>query len=476
MNEDVKQTLLKATPWVRDAESEEEQMAAVKNYFDKERIAAELQKTSTELSKRQNSDGGWSWMPEGKSSLWVTQGVLKKLGVGRYELGVRKALAYVDKEQQRNYERYIKPYLKKGYTWTPTDIDYLYARSFYGKAETEAYEFYYANALKRYKDYENLYTQAQLALIFHRHGDRKQALDLLRRIKEKALTSDEMGMYWRDNKSGWFWYQRPIETQALLIQAFAEITPNDHETIGLMQQWLLKQKQTTHWGNDVATTEAIKALMSGERRVENGERRVEMTVFGEPMTAEVQGMEGYQSQRWTGGALDALTAHHSSLITLKKQDEGIAWGAVYYQFTDDMDKIPSSEMGITVKRSYTNLSNPNNTSTPKVGDKIKVHIDITCDRTMEYLELIDGRPSCVEPLSTRAGWRWSDGLSYYIVVNNTDTRCYIDRLEKGKYYLEYEVYVTNPGHFLAGPVTMQCMYAPEFRATAPAQSIEIINH
>ena len=474
MNEDVKQTLLQATPWVRDAESEEEQMAAVKNYFDIVSLKQSSNQTIKQLQERQNNDGGWSWMPEGKSSLWVTQQVLKKVKGER--LKVNEALAYVDREQQRYYEKYIKPYLKKGYTWTPTDIDYLYTRSFYGKAETEAYKYYYANALKRYKDYENLYTQAQLALIFHRHGDKKQALDLLRRLKEKSLTSDEMGMYWRDNKSGWFWYQRPIETQALLIQAFAEITPNDTETIGLMQQWLLKQKQTTHWGNDVATTEAIKALVSGEQRVGDGERRVEMTVFGEPMTAEVQGMEGYQSQRWTGGALDALTAHHSSLITLKKQDEGIAWGAVYYQFTDDMDKIPSSEMGITVKRSYTNLSNPNNTSTPKVGDKIKVHIDITCDRTMEYLELIDGRPSCVEPLSTRAGWRWSDGLSYYIVVNNTDTRCYIDRLEKGKYYLEYEVYVTNPGHFLAGPVTMQCMYAPEFRATAPAQSIEIINH
>ena len=474
MNEDVKQTLLQATPWVRDAESEEEQMVAVKHYFDTVSLKQSSNQVIKQLQERQNNDGGWSWMPEGKSSLWVTQQVLKKVKGER--LKVNEALAYVDREQQRYYEKYIKPYLKKGYTWTPTDIDYLYTRSFYGKAETEAYKYYYANALKRYKDYENLYTQAQLALIFHRHGDKKQALDLLRRIKEKSLTSDEMGMYWRDNKSGWFWYQRPIETQALLIQAFAEITPNDTETIGLMQQWLLKQKQTTHWGNDVATTEAIKALVCGEQRVGDGERRVELTVLGEPMTAEVQGMEGYRSQRWTGGALDTLSAHHSSEITLKKQDDGIAWGAVYYQYTDDMDKIPSSEIGITVKRSYTNLSNPNNTSTPKVGDKIKVHIDITCDRTMEYLELIDGRPSCVEPLSTRAGWRWSDGLSYYIVVNNTDTRCYIDRLEKGKYYLEYEVYVTNPGHFLAGPVTMQCMYAPEFRATAPAQSIEIINH
>ncbi|MBR4738761.1 MAG: hypothetical protein IK058_02020, partial [Bacteroidales bacterium] len=368
--------------------------------------------------------------------------------------------------------------------WQPTDIDYLYTRSFYGKGETEAYKFYYANALKNYKNCERLYTQAQLALIFHRHGDHKQALDLLRRLKEKALVSDEMGMYWRDwyavgfADNAYQWYQRPVETQALLIQAFAEITPKDTETIGLMQQWLLKQKQTTHWGNDAATAEAIKALTikNDEWRVKSGTDAVRLTLFGTEMTAEKQGLEGYRSQRWTGNALDSVRALGNSEIVVRKADNqtpaggpaGIAWGAVYYQFIDDMDKIPSSEMGIKIVRSYEFGG-----KSLKVGDKVKVHIDIQCDRTMEYLELIDRRPSCVEPLSTRAGWRWNDGLSYYITVNNTDTRCYIDRLEKGKYYLEYEVYVTNPGRFLAGPVTMQCMYAPEFRATASAQTLTV---
>ena len=115
-----------------------------------------------------------------------------------------------------------------------------------------------------------------------------------------------------------------------------------------------------------------------------------------------------------------------------------------------------------------NTQNP-----PKVGDRIKVRIEISCDRTMEYLELIDSRPSCVEPVSTRSGWCWSQGLSYYVEVKNTATHCYINRLEKGKYVVEYDVFVTNPGTVLAGPVTMQCMYAPEFRATAPGECLVI---
>lgn len=470
INEDVKQTLLEATPWLRDAESEVEQRQAIANYFDSTRMAEELERIQNQLDTRQNSDGGWSWMPDGESSLWVTKQVLKRINLSTYQLiNIEKALAYIDREEQRHYEKYIKPYLKKGYKWSPDNIDYLYTRSHYGNGKTEAYKFYYGNALKNYKSYNGLYTQAQLALIFHRHGDKKAARDIIRRLKEKSLESDEMGMYWRDNKSGWCWYERPIETQALLIQAFAEVTPQDTTSIALMQQWLLKQKQTNHWGNDRATVEAIKALL-----VQNTpstpilqNNQITLKVCGTELSAPSEGLEGYRSQRWQGPALDSIISLNDSTITLRKETPGIAWGAVYYQYTDDMDKIPSSESGITLKRSYFPEGNW------KVGDRVKVHIEISCDRTMEYLELIDGRPSCVEPVSTRSGWNWNQGLRYYVEVKNTATHCYINRLEKGKYVVEYDVFVTNPGTFLAGPVTLQCMYAPEFRATAPAERFVI---
>ena len=479
INEDIKQTLLEATPWLRDAESEIEQRQAIANYFDSATLSTHHSALITQLEERQNPDGGWGWMPECESSLWSTEQILKRLSILEKSdnLFIEQVLAYVDREEQRQYEKFVKPYLKK-YQWQPDNIEYLYIRSFYGKGTTEAYKFYYQNALKNYKKYDNLYTQAQLALVFQRGGDSKAARDLIRRLKEKALVSDEMGMYWRDNRSGWCWYERPIETQALLIQAFREVAPKDASSIALMQQWLLKQKQTTRWESDRATVDAISALMpQNTQNIPNTQNNpISLTVFGAPFTAPAEGLEGYRTQRWSGADLDTILTHHSSLITLKKETPGIAWGAVYFQYTDDMDKIPSTASGITLKRSYLNQNNQNilnGQNTPKVGDRIKVRIEISVDRTMEYLELIDGRPSCVEPISTRSGWCWNQGLRYYVEVKNTATHCYINRLEKGKYIVEYEVYVTNPGAFLAGPVTMQCMYAPEFRATAPAEQISV---
>ena len=473
MNEDIKQTLLKNSPWVADARGEAEQMVEVKRFLDGERMAAEGIRLRAKLMASQNSDGGWGWMPEGRSNLWATQRILALIAADASLQGspmVSRAVEYIDREQQHHYEIHIKPYLKKGYRWQPVDVNYLYVRSLYGKASTEAYGFYYKNAQRSYTDCDHLYTQAQLALIFERSGDRKRALEIVRRLKEKSLENEEMGLYWRDNTSGWFWYERPIETQAMLIRAFAAADPTDSIAVGQMQQWLLKQKQTTHWGNEVSTVDAVSALMVGRR--EKGLHRagaddVSLTVFGEAMEATGRGAEGYKAARWTGEALGRLQQKGNADIVVDKRSKGIAWGAVYYQFTDDMDRVPHSESGITLRRTYL-AEEPLH-----VGDRVKVRIDIHCDRAMDYLEISDGRPACAEPLSTHSGWHWNDGLSYYMAVDGVSTHCYVEHIDNGDYYLEYQVYITNPGTFLTGTVSAQCMYAPEFRAVAPAQRLEV---
>ena len=62
-----------------------------------------------------------------------------------------------------------------------------------------------------------------IALALNRLGDKTTPSNIMASIKEHALYSDEMGMYWRDNAGGFYWYEAPIETQALLIEAFDEV-------------------------------------------------------------------------------------------------------------------------------------------------------------------------------------------------------------------------------------------------------------
>ena len=62
-----------------------------------------------------------------------------------------------------------------------------------------------------------------IALALYRYENKIVPNDIVKSLKEHALHSDEMGMYWKDITSGYYWYQAPIETQALLIEVFNEV-------------------------------------------------------------------------------------------------------------------------------------------------------------------------------------------------------------------------------------------------------------
>ncbi|MEI2750882.1 MAG: hypothetical protein V9E88_19280 [Ferruginibacter sp.] len=89
----------------------------------------------------------------------------------------------------------------------------------------------------------------------------KLRLSILQSLKENAISNEEMGMYWKEfNNGGYWWYQAPVESQALLIEAFSEIG-KDVSLVNDLKTWLLKQKQTTNWKSTKATAEACYALL-----------------------------------------------------------------------------------------------------------------------------------------------------------------------------------------------------------------------
>lgn len=482
-NEELKQTVLRETPWVRQAKAENQQHRQVAQYFNKEKLQAELQQNRAKLLSQQRSNGGWSWMPDGRwDDEYTTQYILTLAGQARKNgisldaevtAAMKRAVKYVDKKEQEYYEKYIK---KEKVRFSATDINYLYMRSLWEDVEfsgrsREVYSYYYKNALKDYNDYDNLYTRAQMALIFHRHGDQKTAKKMIHALKECALYSDEMGMYWRDNVNSWWWYQRPIETQAMLIEALDEVA-GDPASVGKMQQWLLKQKQTTHWGSDVATTQAVTALLH-HGRLTLTEENVEVSVGGKPLEAQAQSGTGYVRQQWSG---DEITPEMAEVTLKAANKESISWGAMYYQYFEDLDKIPYNEMGIKLQKDLFRIEQDGTLTqvkTLKVGDRVRVRILIDCDRNLEFLELKDQRAGAFEPASTQSGWNWNNGLSYYADIHDASSSFFIDHMEKGKYVLEYTLIVNASGDYSNGICTMQCMYAPEFRANTEGFRITI---
>ncbi|MBQ6068098.1 MAG: hypothetical protein IJK84_01225 [Bacteroidales bacterium] len=496
-NSDIKQTLLSETPWLSAGTSEVERLKCMANYYDADALKRQTGDATAKLQKAQRADGSWSWMPEGRyGSTYVTQYILKGLGILNSQFStlnsqlIKRALGYVDKEAYRNYLEWME-YLKKhpNSKCKPIMLDYLYTRSYYvghsfaGNTK-QAFDYYYGNAKQRYSDYTSLYDQALLALVFHRNGDTKLAREMVTRIKQKALYSDEMGMYWRDNRAGYFYYQRPVETQALLIETFREVLPADTLSVAQMQQWLLKQKQTTRWSSDIATLRAIQSLMpntSLSAKPSSTPLADQVVVRGsalmDTLTTPVAN-SGYMRHTYRADSLAALSKGRNVSATIVRSNKGISWGALYYQYTEQMDRVPASETGITLRRELYRV-NPDESLTPvddqhplHVGDRFRIRLFVSCDRNLEYVELKAFRAACLEPVSTASGWVW--GLPhYYVAVNNSHEAIYIDRLEKGKYTIDADYYVTNPGAFTLAPSVLQCLYAPEFRATSRGQRITV---
>lgn len=479
-NESLKQTLLQESPWMQQAKTESEQHRRLADYYESEKIQKLLRDTEHKLIEGQMGNGAWSWMPKGSTaSLYTTEtilrqmGELKRMGAALSEelqQALTKALVYAELEEQHRYEKYVKDKSD----CEAIDIYYLYMRSFWndilGTRSSEAFDHYYRNALKGRNRYTDLHTRAQLALIFYRNGNKAEAREMAKAIKGIALKSDEMGMYWRDNQGGCYWYQRPIETQSLLIEMMDEVL-QDKESVALMQQWLLKQKQTTHWNSDAATAHAVAALMKGGQALMSNESTT-VRIGSQTVESDDQTGLGTISKSWQPEEIDESMA----AVSISKATDGIAWGAMYWQYFENLDKIPYSEMGIRMEKRLYRIEADGSLAPmteARVGDKIRVRILIDCDRNLEYLELKDQRAGGLEPVSTRSGWCWNDGLSYYADIRDASGSFFIDRMEKGRYVLEYDLWANNAGDFSTGVATMQCMYAPEFRCTTAGSRIRI---
>lgn len=493
-NQELKALVLQETPWVLNAQNESERKKRVGLLFDLNKMNNELTKSLKKLQQLQVSNGGWVWFKGMPESRYVTQHIVS--GMGHLDhLGIKnirkdyktwsmvsKSVRYLDDRVREDYQRLKKRKVDMAKDHLNNDIiHYLYARSYYlGSVELssknkEAYDYYLGQA-KKYWLKRSKYMQGMIALALHRDGKPKSGIHVEHKImaslKENATHHEELGMYWKDNSSGYYWYQAPIETQALLIEAFDEVA-NDLESVEAMKVWLLKQKQTQDWKTTKATTEACYALLLRGTELLSSDNQVEIKVGGDIIDpAKLEGVKveagtGYFKTSWNELAIKPKMGN----VTVTKKDAGVAWGAMYWQYFEDLDRITSAVSPLKLNKKLFLQRNSDAgvvispiTEGTKVipGDKIKVRIELRVDRDMEYVHMKDMRASGLEPLNVFSGYRYQDGLGYYESTKDASTNFFFNYLKKGTYVFEYPLRVNMSGDFSNGITSIQSMYAPEF--------------
>ncbi|WP_233265898.1 alpha-2-macroglobulin family protein [Formosa sp. L2A11] len=497
-NEDLKSILIEETPWLRDAQSETEQKKRIGLLFDMNTMSDKLQTTKQKLESNQLNSGAWPWFAGGRENRYITQhivtgfGHLQHLGVDTRdsENMLSRAIKFTDSEFIETY-RNISKYNAKpdydAYHLNNIQLHYLYMRSFYAdkkpSKELQNIINYYGSQIKTYWTKGSLYNKGLMALIAHRSGDEKTATAIIKSLKENSITSDQLGMYWKANTASWYWYESPIETQSLLIEAFSEIE-NDTKTIDNLTKWLLKNKQTNRWSTTKSTTDAVYAILLKGSDWLSVTESLDITVGGQPIPEDklkdtkVEAGTGYFKTTWNS---DEITQELAE-VTLTKKDKGMAWGSLYWQYFEDLDKITSAETPLQLTKKLFIKSNTDTGEvltevkpefTLKVGDLIRVRITLKTDRDMEFLHMKDMRASGLEPVDVISKYKWQDGLGYYQSTKDAATHFFFDNVKKGVYVFEYDLRVNNAGHMSNGITTIQSMYAPEFSSHSEGASITI---
>jgi uncharacterized protein YfaS (alpha-2-macroglobulin family) len=488
-NQDLKAVMVEETPWLRDAVKESEARRNVGILFDENRLNDELARALSKLAQMQLPSGAWPWFPGGPENEYITLyittgfGRLRHLGVITLDQAPAvKSLTRLDAWIDRIYRDILKHGRPEENHLSSTVALYLYGRSFFlqdkpiANEHKEAVEYWQRQARTYWLKLANRQSQAHLAIGLKRFGDNETARGILASIKERSVHDDELGMFWRDTERSHWWYHAPIETQAMMIEAFAEIA-NDADAVEECKVWLLKQKQTQNWRTTKATADAVYALLLRGSDLLKSDALVQVTLGDLTIQPEkVEAGTGFYEEKFVKGEVKADMAR----ITVKKTDPGVAWGSVHWQYLEDISKVTPHEgnpLNLEKKlflRKFTKsgpvLEEVN--GAVNVGDELVVRVVLRTDRDMEYVHLKDHRGSGTEPVNVLSRYKYQDGLGYYESTKDTASHFFIDYLPKGTYVFEYSVRVQHKGTYPMGMAHIQCMYAPEFNSHSGGVMLE----
>jgi len=489
-NEDLKSVLLQESPWVLEAKSETQAKQNIGLLFDENKMAAELKSAYSKLAQMQLDDGSWPWFPGGRGNSYITLyiltgfGRLKHMGVAAVAQDIAiKAVGHLDDWINEEYREILRTKTQDENHLSPVVALYLYGRSFYleerpvPSESRDAVAYFLGQGEKFWLKLDNRQSQGHLALALKRFGAKETPAKIMRSMKERSQFDEELGRFWSELEFSWWWYRAPIETQAVMIEAFDEVM-NDQKTVEECKVWLLKQKQTQDWKTTKATADAVYGLVLRGTDLLASDAIVEVKLGGKTVQPEkVEAGTGFYEKRFATAEITPAMGN----IEVIKTDKGIAWGGVHWQYLEDIGKItPHAQNPLRLKKGVfvQRLTKSGPVIEPvkgplAVGDTIIVRVELRTDRDMEYVHMKDHRGSGLEPVNVLSYYKYQDGLAYYESTKDTATHFFIDYLPKGTYVFEYPLKVVHRGAYQNGMAHIECMYAPEFNSHSESVKLEV---
>ena len=469
-NQELRDLLLDEIPWATEADNEREQKRQLADFFNDYNVSNRLEQNRQQLQRLQNADGGFAWYEGMRSNDYITMEVAQMLARLSFLTGedsrtnvlLRKAMDYMDKRMLETVTELKRREAKRERITFPGDnaFRWLYVNAISKRqlsTSVRKASDYLITLLRKESKRISIYGKATQAIILHQQGLHTEAANDVKSIKEYSVYNKEVGRYFDTPRAFNSWYSYKIPTEVAAIEALHMVSPDDETTIEEMRRWLLQQKRTQQWDTPINTVNAIYAFLQGNEQVLATPQPVQMEIDGKPL-------ELPKATAGMGYVKTTIQPSEGKTLTIRKPDNNASWGAVYAQSLQPIKQITATNGALTIERQL--VGGP---SMLHVGDRIKVRITIETKRNLDFVEVVDKRAACLEPVGQLSGYLRGaycapkDGATYY----------FFEKLPKGKHVIETEYYVDRAGCYETGTCTAQCAYAPEYQATGASMTLNI---
>lgn len=435
------------------------------------------------LASMQNGDGGWGWWGRQRSSTYMTAYVLSGLLLAR-EAEVKVSGKMID----------------RGVTWLASAVktierpqDAVFVSSVLARAGRGA-----DAPLERLfaaRDRLGIQGKALLMRALSAAGQSDRAQTVLRNLGDLVIEDEANGtVHWRPGGPSYWWWNAPVETNAVVLDAILDVAPQHEWATGLVR-WLVANRSGSSWSNTKDTALAIQAMTryaakTGELDADyelvitaaGQERRFAVnrqTMFTADPRLVVEGAD------IAGGALE---------VDVRLEGTGRAWLTSALSVVSKEARIDAAAHQLTVRRSYWRvIEEPKDEvvdgrkvrkivdrfelidegSSVAAGELIEVRLEIASANDFEYLLFEDYKPAGFEPLRTTSGSTWSRGISAHVEMRDERTAFFVSFLQQGDHKLSYRLRAEQAGTLRALPARGEAMYAPEYRGTSDSFLVRV---
>ncbi|MCH5227107.1 MAG: hypothetical protein J1F16_04735 [Muribaculaceae bacterium] len=451
---------LYATPWVNDAESETSRIRSLVKYLDREKVENLITNNIQHLSRLQQPDGGWSWWEGMKSSPYITSQVISIMGYLNQKGLLNAEMKKMSQKAVKYYDGVLVEEKSQNKKNSPVSvINYLYYRNMLGysmdngmkRIEKEVLD----SAVSQWRRWD-ISSKAKAAMVFmNKEKYKDEASTIVSSLKEFLGKKVD------------------LQQDALLLELFYKMEAGS-EIVEQLRESLFLKKETQDWGKDLMAAGVIYTLLQTSSPIQVHRKAPEVFINGKLLPlSSTQSLTGNYTFN-----LDPSDIAGKKLV-IKREDGLPAWGGIISQWIQPIVEVKNKSVrDLEVEKHLyieDSKGNVKEVKSFRQGDKIKVVLNITCRKDMDYVVIADSRSACLQPDNQVSGIVNVDGITSYREIRKDKTSFFIENLRSGNYVISYDCHADRCGIYSLGIAEVQSLYSPAQVAHSSGKAIEISN-